>query len=142
MLNLEKRNPSTLWPSLNSDFDSLFQDLWKPFDNGLTKAAIDVYEESNNIVVKGDMPGLSKEDIQISLEDDTLCISSVQKEEKESKDKHYFHRERVQRSFARNIYVGHDIDSEQIKASYKDGVLQVTLPKAGKKENKSKITIE
>jgi HSP20 family protein len=87
-------------------------------------------------MVKADIPGLDKEDIDISVHGDTLTIKGEKKEEKESKDKGLVKTERFYGSFNRSLTLPSEVDAAKVKASYNNGVLELTLPK--KEESKPK----
>ncbi|HEX3037252.1 MAG TPA: Hsp20/alpha crystallin family protein, partial [Thermodesulfobacteriota bacterium] len=98
--------------------------------------AADIYETESGYVVKADFPGVKKENIQIDVHDGTLTLKAEKKfEEKESKD-NYLRVERAYGSFVRSFRLPKNVDAEKIEAEYKDGVLEVTLPK--KEEAKPK----
>jgi len=101
-----------------------------------------VAETKNDIVVKAEMPGLDPKDIDISLSDGLLTIKGEKKQEREEKEENYHLVERSYGSFARSVRLPGEIQSDKISASYKNGVLKVTLPKseaAKKKEIKIKV---
>ena len=101
--------------------------------------AIDVLEREGNVVVRADVPGVKPDDIDITLDDDVLTIRGSRKEESEVKDEDYYRSERSFGEFRRSIRVPKGTKPEDIKATFKDGVLEVTAPKpkaeeaAGKK---------
>lgn len=92
--------------------------------------AIDVSEEKDQLVVKADLPGLKREDIQLSVEGSILTIKGERKSEDEKKDKNYHRVERSYGSFTRSLDLGSEIDQVKVKAQYKDGVLEVIVPKS------------
>ena len=99
----------------------------------------DIYEKDDLYVIEMDMPGASKEDLSLDIENVYLTIN-YKKEEKEN-DKKYIHRERYSyTNCSRKFYVG-DIDEEQVDASFKDGILKVSLPKKEKEISKKTINI-
>ncbi len=98
--------------------------------------AVDVSEDEKNIVVKADLPGLKKDEISVSLDNDVLTIRGERKSESEEKEKNYHRVERSYGAFERQIVLGSHINVEQIKASYKDGVLELTLPKSEESRTK------
>jgi HSP20 family protein len=100
-----------------------FQDgaAWAP--------SVDVYEDGNEVVVKAELPGVKKEDISITLEDDELVLKGERKSEKEIKEEHYYRTERQYGSFYRRLPVPAGTTVEAIKASFKDGVLEIHMPK-------------
>ena len=115
----------TLYPT---DGEELEKDTWAP--------AVDIYETNDSFVVSADLPGLDKDEIQIDLKDNTLTLKGEKKfEEKVSKD-NYIRVERTYGSFVRSFTLPQNVDPEKIKAKYKEGVLEVTIPK--KEEAKPK----
>lgn len=92
--------------------------------------AIDLYENKDNLVVTAELPGLKKEDIDISLHEDNLVISGERKEEKEYGENETQRAERFYGRFQRSINLPKKVDVGAIKANYKEGILTVTLPKA------------
>jgi HSP20 family protein len=99
--------------------------------------AIDVVEERDQYILKADLPGINKEDIKVSLENGILTIEGERKSEAESKDKQVHRVERSYGRFVRSLDVGTSVDSSKIQASYKDGVLQLNVPKAEEVKPKS-----
>lgn len=100
------------------------------FRNGLDAWSpdIDISEDKDNYYVKADLPGLKKEDVSVAIEDDVLTIRGERKQETEQKEKNYHRVERSYGVFQRSFNVG-QVKTEQIKAKYENGVLDVTLPK-------------
>ena len=91
--------------------------------------AIDVVVEKDNVIVKADLPGLTKDDVSVTLQDNYLTITGEKKHESEQKEANYFLTERVHGSFTRTIELPLAVDAKKIEARFKDGVLHVTLPK-------------
>ena len=104
----------TWWPTLHTE-------EWVP--------VIDVFEKEDKYVVKAEVPGMKKEDIDISLLGDTLTIRGEKTAESESKKENYYHRERSYGSFFRAVALPSNVDADKIEANYADGVLEVVLPK-------------
>lgn len=96
----------------------------------------DIHDAGDKLVVKTDLPGLEKEDIDISVQGNTLFIRGEKKHEKEVEDAGYLRSERFYGHFERAIPLTDDINSEKVDASYKNGVLTVTINK--KEEAKPK----
>jgi HSP20 family protein len=115
------------------------------FERDLTVAwhpSVDLYEDGENVYVKMDLPGLSKDDINISFDGHILSITGRREEEEiDEKNGSYWSRERFSGEFHRYVHIPGDVDSESLKARFKDGVLEVTLPKTEKARVK-KIAIE
>ena len=92
--------------------------------------AVDLYENKDNLVVTAELPGMKKEDIDISLHEDALTIAGERKEEKKYGEDETQRAERFYGRFQRTISLPKQVDVNAIKANYKDGILTVTLPKA------------
>ena len=108
---------------------SLFEDGSQPFSSGWVPA-MDVYEDKDNVFVRAEVPGMKKDEIDISLHEGVLTLSGERKLEKEH-DKAQTHRvERFVGRFQRSITLPHPVDAARVRATYKDGILAVTLPKS------------
>ena len=92
--------------------------------------AIEVFEKEDKFVVKAELPGMKEEDIDVSVVGDTLTIKGERKAESEVKEEDYYCCERSYGSFSRSIALPSSVDAKKIEASYEDGVLEVSLPKA------------
>ena len=102
---------------------------------------VEVYETPNEFVVKVELPGVKKEDVDIVIRDNYLVIKAEKKEEVEEERQHVHLRERVYGKFERVIPLPPDLDTDNAKASFKDGVLEIRIPKKAATKEK-KITIE
>lgn len=91
---------------------------------------IEVHEEADQFMVTADLPGLRKEDLNISVQGNMLTLRGERKREKESKSKEYHYSERFFGSFTRTVELPAEVDSGKVKASYRDGVLEISLPKS------------
>jgi HSP20 family protein len=103
---------------------------------------LDLYEEKDQIVVKAEMPGFTKDDIQISIADNALTIKGEKKKEEEDSGKDYYRSERVYGAFTRILALPAEINPDKVQATFKNGVLEIRLPKsedAKKKEIKVKV---
>ncbi|HOD12816.1 MAG TPA: Hsp20/alpha crystallin family protein [Candidatus Omnitrophota bacterium] len=122
----------TLFPTVNKTLAE-FGNVWYP--------SMDVSEDERSLYVRVDLPGLKREDIHLSMENDTLIIKGERKIEEEKKGKNHHIVERGYGSFQRSIQLGVGVDEAKISAKYKDGVLEVVLPKTAKEAEK-KINID
>ncbi len=105
--------------------------------------AIEMYEKGNDLIVKAEIPGVEKEDLSVSVTEDTLTIKGEMKREEEVKEKDYYRQERFYGSFSRTIDLPVEVDSAKAKANYKNGLLTLTLPKKKpEKELATEIKIE
>ena len=106
--------------------------LWDPFTmlRGFRSVPdIDVKDETDAITVRADIPGIKKEDLDITVQQDLLTLKGERKEETEKKGKDYYHAERFYGAFSRTVELPTKVKAEGVKASYKDGVLEIRLPK-------------
>jgi len=98
--------------------------------------AVDVYEDKDKITVRAEMPGLKKEDIEVSVVGDTLMITGERKQEEERREENTYRAERYFGRFQRSITLPTLVESNKIQASYKDGVLTITCPKSEEAKRK------
>jgi HSP20 family protein len=103
---------------------------------------VDIIENDKDIVVKADLPGVKKADMQVSVTEDTITFRGEMKSSVETKKEDYFHSERFCGSFSRTLPLPTLVDSAKAKAKFEDGVLTVTIPKAMKPEKGNTIAIE
>jgi HSP20 family protein len=125
------------WASLRDDLDTLLE---LPFLSGGTRQAqlftgwtpaLDLYQNNDNVVAVVELPGMRKEDIEISLHDGTLTIAGERKSENNGNGESAGGRtERFTGKFRRTITLPTRVDANKVNATYKDGILTVTLPKA------------
>jgi len=92
--------------------------------------AVDIYEEGNSIVLKADLPGLEKEDVDIHIADNILTVSGERKKEEKFEKGDYFRYERTHGSFYRRFELPTGIDVNKVKAHMENGVLELKLPRA------------
>lgn len=98
--------------------------------------AIDVVDRKDELVLRADLPGLTEKDIDITVQDSTLRLSGQRAEEKETKEEDYYCSERWTGSFSRMLTLPSGINADKISASFKNGVLEVHLPKTKQAEGK------
>ncbi len=134
------------WKDLRDEIDRVFDSFFGRYPvssehEGYYVPAIDVEETENEYIVKAELPGLKKDDIKISLREDSITISGERKKEKEEKGKTYHRVEMAYGKFVRTIQLPEEIQPDKAKAEYKNGILTVTLPKSEKAKPKE-IEIE
>lgn len=120
--------------TLRREMDRLF-DRFADFDlpelrwSGEWTPALDVSETKDAIIVKAEVPGIDPSKIEVTLEEGLLTIKGEKTEEKEAKDEQVYRRERVYGAFARAVRLPTTVDANKVDATFKNGVLTVTLPK-------------
>jgi len=147
-MSLVRWDPFRDLEALQEDVSRLFQEsisrprreapaarVWAP--------AVDVVEDQDKILVKAELPGIKKEDIDIELTGDTLTVRGERKFESEEKKENYVRVERTYGRFQRTFTIGIPVKADGVKAAYKDGILEVTIPKSEQtKPKKVDISIE
>ena len=137
-----------LFRSFRTEMDRMFDQFWRGFGMpmarraaepepfwqreeafGLPAPAVDVAEDGQAYHITAELPGLGEKDIEVNLSGDILTISGEKREEREEKEKNYHFSERRYGSFRRSFAVPQGIDRDKIEASFKNGVLALTLPK-------------
>ncbi len=149
-MSLIKRNPSSEVTRWGREFpafrglESLRQDMNRMFDQFFRgdvladesffgrdwTPAVDVVENNDTYIIKAEIPGMNKDDVKITLENNVLTIRGEKKNESEKKENNYHRVERSYGMFERSFTVPGSIKTNDIDAQYKDGVLTLTLPKA------------
>jgi HSP20 family protein len=105
--------------------------------------AVDVFEEKDEIVVKAEIPGMDKDNIEVNLTDHTLTIKGEKKKEEEVKEENYYRSERSYGSFFRTLELPKDVHGDKVKATFKNGVLEVRMPKTEEAKAKDiKVKVE
>ena len=125
---------------LESIFDTFFNDDFFLSTNasGLGKGfKVDLKEDEKNYIVEADLPGVKKENIDISFDKCYLTISAKRGDEVEDKTENYVRREKRYGEFSRSFYID-NADENKINAAFTDGVLKITLPKADPGNSKTK----
>lgn len=105
------------------------------FDEGFAPA-VDISENDDNVEVRCDLPGVNKDDIDISVSDNLLTIKGEKKDEKEEKEDAYYRHESWSGSFQRTVALPDSADPDKAKAEMKDGILKLTMPKREEKKRK------
>ncbi len=126
---------------LRDEIDQVFQSSFGDFgpSTGFLEGwspAVDLIEDKDKLSVKAELPGMKREDIEVSLHGDTLSISGERKEEKERKEGENYRAERFFGRFQRTIHLPQPVDGNKVEASYRDGVLTITLPKTEEAKRK------
>jgi HSP20 family protein len=118
----------------------MFDDWLSPRVTGEARGwspAVDMIDQKNEIVLRTDLPGLDQKDIQVNVENGMLTIRGTRDEEREAKDEDYYCCERWSGGFSRTVTLPPGIDPEKISATFKNGVLEVRVPKSSQSVGKS-----
>jgi HSP20 family protein len=91
--------------------------------------AVDVYEDEHNLALKLEVPGMKEEDLNVTVENNTLTVSGERKLEKEEKEENFHRIERRYGSFTRSFRLPNTVDPEKVEAGYEKGILKITLAK-------------
>ena len=129
-------------------FDDFSSGFWRgsPFDiasfrraeTASRMPAVDVAETDKTYEITAELPGLHEKNIEVRLANGVLSIKGEKQEEKEEKEKDYYRRERSFGSFERRFQVPENVDEDKIEASFKNGILSVTLPKSAEAQKQAK----
>ena len=133
---IERWQPFSELMSLRQAMDELFEDsfvrpsrLITTFGDGRVPA-LDVYQTTNEVVVKASLPGVKPDDVEINIADDTLTIKGETKVEQEIKREDYLFQERRYGAFSRSTVLPGGLKTEKAEAAIEDGILTITIPKA------------
>lgn len=120
-----------------------FPARWLRGDGEITTPVVDVYEEKDEVVVKADLPGLDKNDIEVNISGSELTLKGEKKKEEEIKEENFYRRERSYGAFLRTVELPSDVQADKVKASFKNGVLEVRVPKTEEAKTKTiKVQIQ
>lgn len=147
----EAFRPLSRW--VDSFFDESFLRPFAPFSRSMlgmkplltedVVPSVDIYEDAGDVVLKAELPGMKKEDIDVTLSEDTITISGEKKKEEEVKKKDYYKWERSYGSFSRSFDLPEAVQSDKVKSTFKDGVLEVRIPRSEERKSKEvKVEIQ
>ena len=136
MLNLIRRHPAEKWGMMNlrDEVDRVFRDFYNTdFDGGSRwMPSVDIAEDKDKFMLSAELPGVKKEDVKISLNNNTLTIEGEKKTDFEKKEDNSYRSERFYGKFSRSFTLSSEIEADKIEADFKDGILNVSLPKSEK----------
>lgn len=152
-MSLVKWSPIKELEAMRRDMERLFEDVFEPFgrrrrwlprlsERDVIVPNVEMYDKGNEIVVKAELPGVEKDDVDLTITKDSLTIKGETKKEEEVKEEDYYCSECNYGSFHRTLSLPVEVNAAKAKASFKNGVLKITLPKleeAKAKEVKVKI---
>ena len=140
MMLLARRNNDSNW--LNNWFDDNFFNTPVMAQTTTTAPAVNVKEDNKQYVMEVAVPGLKKEQVNMSIDKDgylTLSIENKNEQKDENKKEHYLRREFSYTSYRQSYALPDNVDADKIEANVADGVLKVVLPKVEKKEEKEDV---
>ena len=123
-MSLYKRDPLKM-------FEDVFNDKLSPFFSSMVTPSfkVDISEDDSNIFIEADMPGVNKEDIKVSMDNDLLSITAERTQSDEEKKKGFHRVERSWGCLSRSFTLGENVNTEKIEAKYDNGVLKIVIPK-------------
>lgn len=146
-MNLVRLNPWGNMDTVRHRMNRLFDDFFYPVsrddrDLGMWdwNPVADIYDSEDHLVIKAELPGVDKKDIVVDVKDGVLTLSGERSYDNEVKEDKYYRKERAFGKFERSFTLPVNVDSEKIKADFKDGVLKIEIPKPETLKPK-KITI-
>ncbi len=136
-MSIVRWSPMKELEEMRRDMERLFEEFFKPVrrrwyipaDEGVIMPNIELYDRKSELVLRAELPGVKKEDISLTITDDRLTLKGEIKRQEEVSEDNYYLSEIRYGSFSRTITLPVDVDSENVKATFKDGVLEVVLPK-------------
>ena len=151
---LEPRRWLSPLEGMEREFASLFrrpfswlEPAWWPrvrrVEEEEVRPTVDIFEEGNDVVVKAELPGMQKEDIDVKITGNMITISGEKKKEEKLEKKNYYRFERSYGSFMHTYTLPSEVQTDKASAHFKDGVLEVKVPKTEEaKKKEKKVTIE
>ena len=110
---------------------NMLPSTWSGDELGLKdwKPSVDIYDKDDRIVIKAELPGVDKKDVEVDFKDRVLTLKGERKVENEVKEEKYYRRERSFGKFQRSFHLPAEVNADKIEAEFKDGVLKVEIPK-------------
>lgn len=144
-------SPFSFMARFSEEMDRLFEDFGfgggflvpssGSFQNSMWSPLTEVFEREGQLVIQADLPGMSKDDINIDIEEDQIVIRGERHNEREENREGFYHSERSYGSFYRSIPLPQNIDSEQANATFRNGVLEITMPLPEERQRKRRLEI-
>lgn len=148
-MSIAKWSPMKELEDMRRDMDRLLEELFapsgrrrrwwpvtRPSETGVIVPNTDMFDKGSEIVVQVELPGVERDDIDLTIAKDSLTIKGEAKRSGEVMEEEYYSRERAYGNFTRTITLPTEVESEKAKASFKNGILEIVLPK--KEEAKPK----
>lgn len=151
MTSLVRRTTTPLLSRFFPEFDRLFDDLWfrpwfgwplQPATEVVWQPRVDVYEKDGELVMKFELPGVDKKDVEVVREDDRLIVRAETAKQEEVNEEGYYRRERFQGRYERVLPLPVEVKDEEIKAKFENGILEVRAPKREPEPTGRKIEVK
>jgi HSP20 family protein len=140
-MSLIRWDPFDDLASLRESMDKLFDELFTRRPRGQAEVAwapaVEVFETDNDVMVRAELPGIDPKNVEITVTQDTLTLKGEAKADREDKARNYYRRELRYGSFLRSIQLPSDVKGDQATASYKNGILEIRVPKSERAKPKS-----
>lgn len=146
--------PRTSFDEMSRLMDRMFENFWpggmmRPMGFGWPELArmdvsvprVDVIDREEDVLVRAELPGVQKKDLNVSVSDGAVTIKAMAEREQKEEEGEYYRRELSRGAFSRTIALPAEVDAAKAKASFKDGILDLTLPKAERAKPRQ-VTIE
>ncbi|MFN7949327.1 MAG: Hsp20/alpha crystallin family protein [Blastocatellia bacterium] len=145
-------SPFSLMSRFADEMERVFEDFgfgpgrlmsrgWGEFGRGGWSPQIEAFEQGGQFIVRADLPGLNKDDVKIDVTDNALTIQGERKQQREENREGFYRSERSYGSFYRSIPLPEGTDAEKAKATFRDGVLEITMPAPQREEQRRRIEI-
>ncbi len=137
--------PSLFGPRFAEELEQVFGNMWRPWWPGFLRMpevpeapVVDVFEEGDAVVLKAELPGLKKEEVEVEVAGDSVTISGKKAKEEKVEKKDYYRYERSVGEFSRSVALPVEVEAGKATAHLENGVLEVRVPKKGGAEPKAK----
>ncbi len=143
LIRWHRRRPLDLLSEVERTMEQLLPRRWWPEAEEYEVApAVDVYETDDEVVIKAELPGTKKEDVEVTATEDRVVLSGESTTTEEVDEENYYRREMRYGSFRRSVALPHAIDPEAVSAKFADGVLEVRAPKTPEPTEGKKIEVK
>lgn len=139
-----KIQPSNIWREMDRfqrDINRLFDDFSPNMRSAPSFPAVNIWADAESVLITAEMPGMSGDDIELNVLEDTLTISGERKLETLPEGAKYHRQERGFGKFARSIRLPYRVDTKKVKANFKNGILEIALPRA-EEDRPKKIAVK
>ena len=110
------------------DFEDLFEQVFTPWRARVSLPSVESFIEGDRLVVRADLPGIDPKNIEVTVIGNVLTLKGSREQKREEKGRHFMHQELSYGSFERSLTLPEGVKTDAIKAAYKDGVLELTMP--------------